>query len=133
MKVALVFAASLTAAAVYSSATSAAPDVTNDQAPVPPSRYQSPFRDYRPLGEDKLLPWKAANDEVARIGGWRAYAKEAREAPTTAAPPAAAPSGSTMPSAQPAPNDPPSPKGIPAAKSVPGHAGHGQPKEDQKK
>ena len=45
-------------------------------------RYKSPFKDYRPLGEDKRILWKAANDEVGRIGGWRVYAREsATESP----------------------------------------------------
>ncbi len=29
---------------------------------------------------DKLLNWKEVNDTTGRIGGWRAYAKEARQA-----------------------------------------------------
>ena len=67
----------------------AAPEPADSQASVASSLYRSPFHDYRPLGEEKLLPWKATNDEVARIGGWRAYAKEASETasaqPTTPA------------------------------------------------
>ena len=57
----------------------AAPDPADAQASVPSNPYRSPFHGYRPLGEEKLLPWKASNDEVAKIGGWRVYAKEARE------------------------------------------------------
>ncbi len=45
-----------------------------------PIQYQSPFRDYRPLGEDKLTSWKAANEEVGKIGGWRVYSREAIKA-----------------------------------------------------
>jgi hypothetical protein len=65
----------------------AAPDPTVASTPVPPATYTSPFRDYRPVGAPNLRPWKAANDEVARIGGWRAYAREAQqpEAPARAA------------------------------------------------
>ena len=47
------------------------------QTPSPSVHYKSPFSDYRPLGEDKRTPWKAANDEVAKIGGWRVYVREA--------------------------------------------------------
>ena len=42
--------------------------------------YISPFSDYRPLGEDKNTAWKDANDTVGKIGGWRAYAREAAQA-----------------------------------------------------
>ena len=75
------------------------PDPANAKVTVPPVVYRSVFSAYRPIGEDKLIPWKAANDEVARIGGWRVYAQEAREpdppkpvvpaADTPSAPPAA--------------------------------------------
>lgn len=34
---------------------------------------------YQPYSETKMVPWKAANDTVGQIGGWRAYAKEAAE------------------------------------------------------
>ncbi|MEO8103593.1 MAG: hypothetical protein ABI790_13785 [Betaproteobacteria bacterium] len=70
----------------------AAPDATNETAAVPLATYRSPFHDYRGLGEDKLIPWKQANDEVGRIGGWRVYAREANAVtPPTASPETAAP------------------------------------------
>jgi hypothetical protein len=40
--------------------------------------YASPIADYQKFVDEKVLPWKAANDKVAEIGGWRAYAKEAQ-------------------------------------------------------
>jgi outer membrane protein TolC len=40
--------------------------------------YTSPITDYQKFVDEKVLPWKAANDKVAEIGGWRAYAKEAQ-------------------------------------------------------
>jgi hypothetical protein len=40
--------------------------------------YTSPIADYQKFSDEKVLPWKAANDKVAEIGGWRAYAKEAQ-------------------------------------------------------
>lgn len=73
-------AVALTAALGASTIAFAAPDPTDPRAAIPIVQYRSPFHDYRPLGEDKVLAWKAANDEVQRIGGWRAYAKEASEA-----------------------------------------------------
>ena len=58
-------------------------------APKPPA-FQSAFEGYQPYTDDKPVDWKAANDTTARIGGWRAYAKEAA-APAPAAPPPADP------------------------------------------
>ena len=58
----------------------AANDPADAAALVPPVKYQSPFAQYRVLGEDRNTPWKEANDTVRAIGGWRAYAKEAAEA-----------------------------------------------------
>jgi hypothetical protein len=42
------------------------------------SSYVSPIADYQKFVDEKVLSWKAANDKVAEIGGWRAYAKEAQ-------------------------------------------------------
>ena len=117
MKFVICFAALGAIAAVLLSHTEhvyAGPDPADARAAVPSNPYRSPFYDYRPLGDEKLLPWKASNDEVARIGGWRVYAKEARE-PQTANP---APEP-----IKPVPQAPKSP-----APAAPAHAGHGQPK-----
>ena len=43
---------------------------------------------YRPLAEAPVGSWKEANERVNRIGGWRAYAREAAQpasAPASAA------------------------------------------------
>ena len=59
-------------------------------APVPPApapeatpastlTYRSAFEGYKPYTDDKLLNWRQANDTTGRVGGWRAYAKEARQ------------------------------------------------------
>jgi hypothetical protein len=42
--------------------------------------YRSAFKGYKPYTDDKLLNWKEVNDTTGQIGGWRAYAKEARQA-----------------------------------------------------
>ena len=122
MKIAILFAASATVVLGLSGASNAAPDPTDEKNTVPPVLYQSPFRDYKPLGEDKQIPWKAANDEVGRIGGWRAYAKEAQDAAASAnsATPAA-PAKATPPIVKPPVKEVP-------AKPSPGHAGHGEHK-----
>lgn len=50
------------------------------------SSYVSPLADYQRFVDEKVLPWKAANDKVAEIGGWRAYAKEAQAVMPTSTP-----------------------------------------------
>ena len=66
--------------AVSGQAIAAASDPADANAVIPATIYQSPFVDYRPLGEDKDTPWRDANETVGKIGGWRAYAREAAEA-----------------------------------------------------
>jgi hypothetical protein len=54
--------------------------------------YRSALAGYQPFGDEKPQPWKAANDTAANIGGWRSYAKQAREPdPKDEPPPAQAP------------------------------------------
>lgn len=60
-------------------AAAARPDSGDPRASVPPVSYRSAFAGYRPNVEEKVGSWKDANDRVGRIGGWRAYAKEARQ------------------------------------------------------
>lgn len=55
----------------------------------PALSYQSPLDGYKPFVEEELVPWKEANDNVARIGGWRTYAREARPDPGRPQDPAA--------------------------------------------
>jgi outer membrane protein TolC len=52
--------------------------------------YLSPIAEYQKFVDEKVLPWKAANDKVAEIGGWRAYAKEAQANTSTVLPSVAA-------------------------------------------
>lgn len=54
--------------------------------------YRSTFDGYQRFADEKVGSWREANDTVGRIGGWRAYAKEASEPakPAGAAPGAAA-------------------------------------------
>lgn len=54
-------------------------DPLDAQAPVPPVTYESPMLGYRRLDDDRRIPWKDANQTVNRIGGWRAYAREAQQ------------------------------------------------------
>lgn len=71
--------------------------------------YRSLSEDYEPYSDQQLIPWREANDNVGRIGGWREYAREA--APPSGGSRAPA-SGSTPAPAAPAAKDP--------------HAGHGK-------
>jgi len=48
--------------------------------------YTSPVADYQPFVDEKITSWKAANDKVGQIGGWRAYAKEAQQPENTPTP-----------------------------------------------
>lgn len=84
------------------------PPATPAPATLP---YTSAFDGYQPFTDEKLKPWKESNATVEKIGGWRAYAREAAEPQakhdhTPAASPATAPKASA------APADP--------------HAGHGK-------
>lgn len=67
----------------------AGPPVVQSQPPAPvpvqapaaadaePSGSASAFEGYRAHADEPIRNWKQANDEVGRIGGWRAYAREA--------------------------------------------------------
>jgi len=70
-------------------ATTAALAQTAPAAPTPqkkppaaqtaPATFQSAMEGYKPYTDQKTGNWKEANELVARIGGWRAYAKEAAQ------------------------------------------------------
>lgn len=49
-------------------------------AATTPAAYVSPFASYRPFAHDGPAKWRGVNDEVGRIGGWKAYAREVFEA-----------------------------------------------------
>lgn len=55
---------------------------TGTTAAAPPA-FSSALAGYQPYTDEKIVSWKQANDNTARIGGWRAYAREAAE-PTPA-------------------------------------------------
>jgi hypothetical protein len=54
-------------------------DPLEAQAPVPPAVAPSPLAQYRRHSAVEVKPgaWRAANDTVNRVGGWRTYAREA--------------------------------------------------------
>ena len=110
------FVAALSAAQAQNSPSPAAASGPLDaNAGVPPLVYRSTLSTYRRLGDDKPVPWREANDTVARIGGWRAYAREASQ---PAASEAAAPAATRSPL-------PASPASAPSMAPMPGdHGGH---------
>lgn len=63
-------------------------DPTDPRASVPSATYRSGLSDYRAYTEQDVRSWRDVNDEAKRIGGWRAYAREARpdESPGSPAP-----------------------------------------------
>lgn len=87
----------------------AKPDPLDASAPVPRAVHRSALAGYRVNRDTELRSWRDANDEVARIGGWRAYAREAAR-PDAAATPL------TGPASAPAPK--------PAASGAAGHKHH---------
>ena len=64
-------------------------DPLDAKASVPALHYRSSLSRYRSFSDDKPLSWREANDAVGRIGGWRTYAREARQ-------PEAAPAGAAL-------------------------------------
>jgi len=46
---------------------------------VPVVVYRSALSGYRSFRDEKVSSWQESNDNVARIGGWRTYLREARE------------------------------------------------------
>lgn len=86
------------------------PDPLDPKAQVPSVRYESVFAQFRRIGEDKPLAWREANDAVARIGGWRVYAREAQQPDPAAAAkqaaPSPAPASAAAPAAMPMPAGP---------------------------
>lgn len=75
---------------------------------MPAVTHSSALSSYRRLGDDKRIDWKEANEAVNRIGGWRAYAREAQQPE----PAPVAPAGRTTPAP------------VPASGAMPAHGGH---------
>ena len=115
--------ASLSAATLVASAQSAPPSARPDpldaRASVPLVIYRSSLPIGRVTDSTPTIPWREANDNVARIGGWRSYAREAQASPppsaaATPASPASTAAGRAPPADQPMPR-------------TPGHSGHKMP------
>ena len=110
---AISISASLTAAQAQTSPPAQPASVRQDpadpKATVPPVSYRSSFSLYQAFTEPEVAPWRGTNDLVRQRGGWRAYAREAREPdgaqPPTPVPPAlpASAPATTTPGASPMP------------------------------
>lgn len=59
------------------------PDPLDGRLAVSPLIYVSPLKNYHPFIDQEVAPWKESNDNTARVGGWRVYAKQAREPDAT--------------------------------------------------
>ncbi|MDP2818903.1 MAG: hypothetical protein Q8O29_11650 [Polaromonas sp.] len=83
--------AALTGVAAGLSLTLAGAAIGQTPAVVAPAaaEFRSALESYRPYTEEKTASWKEANDTVGRIGGWRAYAKEAQQTQLPSPPSAA--------------------------------------------
>ena len=55
--------------------------------------YKSTFTNYRPFVDQPIVSWREANDTVAKIGGWRTYAKESQQPEPAPAPAPASSNG----------------------------------------
>ena len=86
-------------------------DPADPAAHVSAATYRSLFADYRAIGDETVGDWRAANDEVGRIGGWREYAREAQAPEGTRTAPGRSPS-------KPAPSA--TPQGAHGGHSMPG-------------
>lgn len=86
----------ITSATMAQSTPSKRLDPLDAGASVPAAAYASALANYQPYSEQGVVSWKQANEAVNRIGGWRVYAREARQpeaAQTPANPTAPAPAG----------------------------------------
>ncbi|MFT3957035.1 MAG: hypothetical protein QM722_22445 [Piscinibacter sp.] len=100
------FATLCTVAAMASAQTPAArkADPLDAGATVPAVAHESVFGRARRAADSATPSWREANDNAARIGGWRAYAREAQQPEPTASVPAAAPARTDEPRAMPMPH-----------------------------
>ncbi|HOM13997.1 MAG TPA: hypothetical protein PLB41_11840 [Rubrivivax sp.] len=114
------------AASAHATRPAARPDPLDAKAVVPAPHYRSAFARFRAFGDDNPVSWREANEAVARIGGWRVYAREAQQ-------PGAQPSGAAAPASPASPTSPPAPTssgpGSPGGTRPmpPGHGGHEAP------
>ncbi len=80
---AVLWAMALTAAAAARAAhtpgPARGPDPLDARSVVPPSVHSSALASFRRFVEVPVGSWREANETVTRIGGWRAYTREANQ------------------------------------------------------
>ena len=116
----LATASSVFAATAFAQQVAAPTARPSAQDAPPASVYRSAWSGYRPFADEKVISWKDANDEVRRIGGWRAYLRESQGQPSGAGAASTAPAAKD--SVKPAPSD---------AGAAQGHDAHHKPKESR--
>lgn len=110
LSAALFFATAAAQAQPAASGQPIRPDPADPAASAAPLLYRSAFEAYREARPATATGWLEANREVAAIGGWKAYSREA-QAPepaasaTTTTAPAAKGKPAPMPIPTPAPHD----------------------------
>lgn len=68
----ILFALAATVAGATAAQTAAKPDPADPRVRTPSVEYRSAFETYRPFAEEKLAPWREANEEVKQQGGGHA-------------------------------------------------------------
>lgn len=81
----------LAALAVWPGAHAQTPAPTASAPVSSAPEFRSALEGYQPYTDEKTINWKEANDLTGRIGGWRAYAKEAQQPAAPGTPPASSP------------------------------------------
>ena len=97
--IAAALAAALAAGTAAAQTGAPRPDPLDASASVPVITYKSSFGAYRAQTEPEVSSWRDSNDTAARIGGWRAYAREVQGAAPADAKPAPAAPATAKPSA----------------------------------
>ena len=110
-----------------SAASGSRADPADAGSPAPRAVHRSSFSTYRRFADQEVADWRESNDNVGRIGGWRAYAQESRPSKPAAkspAPPAAPGSAPKPAPAAKSPLAPPvkNPSGSNSAPSTSGDA-----------
>lgn len=91
-----------TATAAQAQSATPRPDPADPKASTVPLVHRSALSQYRRFDDAGAKQWRAANDAVERIGGWRAYAREANAPEPAASAPTSAPDRATRPAPPPA-------------------------------
>ncbi len=74
-----VVAAALPIGLYFTAASAQAQSDPNGSATTPTLQYRSVLEQYRGFKDQPVTSWTEVNDTVGKIGGWRVYAKEARQ------------------------------------------------------